>query len=186
MRQIEQALQQQLGLPALAPVPQQTAGPAFEQVLQSALSPSNPDEPEELNSLDLPDSPDLRGNAAPYANLINQQANRFGVDADLVQSVVRAESGFNPQAVSKSGAQGLMQLMPATAKGLGVTNPFDPAQNIAGGTQYLSQLLKRFEGNKTLAVAAYNAGPNAVSRYGGVPPFAETQNYVQKVLGDRK
>lgn len=114
--------------------------------------------------------------------LIQQAAQSNGVDAALVAAVARAESGFNPAAGSPAGAQGLMQLMPGTARGLGVTDPFDAAQSANGGAKYLRAQLDRF-GDPTLALAAYNAGPGAVTKYGGVPPYQETQTYVQRVLG---
>jgi soluble lytic murein transglycosylase-like protein len=100
----------------------------------------------------------------------------------LIKAIIANESGFNANATSGAGAQGLMQLMPGTAAGLGVTDAYDPAQNVAGGTKYIKGLLQRFNGDVRLAVAAYNAGPGAVEKYGGVPPYAETQNYVQNVL----
>jgi cell wall-associated NlpC family hydrolase len=118
-----------------------------------------------------------------YDSLIQQAARDQGVDPALLKGLVQAESGFNPTSVSSVGAQGLAQLMPDTAKGLGVTNPFDPLQSLEGGARFLAGALKRFGGNEQLALAAYNAGPGAVERYGGIPPFAETQAYVPRVLG---
>jgi cell wall-associated NlpC family hydrolase len=116
----------------------------------------------------------------PYANLFTQAANRHGVDASLLAAVASQESSFNSQAVSPAGAQGLMQFMPATAAGLGV-NPLDPSSAIDGAARYLSNLTRQF-GSTELALAAYNAGPGTVSRYGGIPPYAETQNYVRAVM----
>lgn len=118
-----------------------------------------------------------------YESMINKAANTYHVDPKLIQSIIKHESNGNPLSTSASGAQGLMQLMPATARSLGVTDSYNPEQNILGGTKYIKQLLDQFNGNETLAVAAYNAGPGNVMKYNGVPPFNETQNYVQKVLG---
>lgn len=115
--------------------------------------------------------------------LINKYALAYGVDPSLVRAVMRHESGFNPGAVSPKGAQGLMQLMPGTAALMGVNNPFDPEQNIAGGVGYLRFCLDRFQHNVPLAVAAYNAGPEAVAKYCTIPPYAETQLFVQNVMG---
>jgi Transglycosylase SLT domain/Domain of unknown function (DUF4124) len=113
---------------------------------------------------------------------IKEIAARHGVSASLVESVIRVESAFNPGAISRKGAQGLMQLMPQTASSLGVRNAFDPKQNIEGGVRHLRYLIDRYPGNLPLAVAAYNAGEGAVDRYRGIPPYAETQDYVRKVL----
>jgi hypothetical protein len=116
----------------------------------------------------------------PYSDLFSRAASRYGVDASLLAAMANQESGFDSQAVSPAGAQGLMQFMPATAKGLGV-NPLDPNSAIDGAARYLSSLTKQF-GSTDLALAAYNSGPGTVSRYGGIPPYSETQNYVRSVM----
>ena len=114
--------------------------------------------------------------------IFEKASQKYNVPVKLLKAIAKAESDFNPNAVSKAGAQGIMQLMPGTAKELGVTDPFDPEQNIMGGSKYISDLLKRYNGDVKLALAAYNAGMNNVKKYGGVPPFKETQNYVVKVM----
>lgn len=120
-------------------------------------------------------------NMAAYATEVAAAAALHGVDEALVRAVIHAESAFNPNAVSRVGAQGLMQLMPATASRFGVTEPFTPEQNISGGVTYLAWLIKRFDGDLTKAAAGYNAGEGAVDKYGGVPPYDETQRYVERV-----
>ena len=129
----------------------------------------------------------LRLNPNAYDADIRAAAQRHGVEEAIVRAIIHAESSFNPNAVSHAGAQGLMQLMPATARRFGVTNSFDPTQNIGGGVQYLAWLLKRYNGDLTLAAAGYNAGEGAVDRHKGVPPYSETRRYVERVrlLADR-
>jgi soluble lytic murein transglycosylase-like protein len=120
--------------------------------------------------------------AASYDRIIREVSGIYRVDSGLVKAVIRAESAFNPSAVSHKGALGLMQLMPSTASLMEVADPFDPVENVHGGTKYLALLLRRFNGDKALALAAYNAGPEKVDLYKGVPPYAETRMYVRKVM----
>jgi soluble lytic murein transglycosylase-like protein len=139
---------------------------------------------------EVPAATSVRSTRPPVARVIRERfdpiiqehASRQSVRADLVRAVIQVESGFNPRARSHKGAMGLMQLMPATTREMGVTDPYDPEQNIGGGTKYLRQLIDRYDGNEELALAAYNAGSGAVDRYGrAVPPYRETREYVKKV-----
>ncbi|HEX5422345.1 MAG TPA: lytic transglycosylase domain-containing protein [Candidatus Acidoferrales bacterium] len=140
-------------------------------------------EPEEVFTPKPPAAvpPDISG---PYAELIRTAAAKHGVNGALIQRVIAAESNFNPRAVSAKDAFGLMQLLPETAARYKVLNMFDPAQNIDAGTRYLKTLLDQYDGNLALALAAYNAGPQTVARYGGVPPFPETQRYVRRITSE--
>lgn len=160
---------------AAAPAPMvatATAAPApFSAQLASALSPAA--------ATGVTGAP----GATPYAAEISAAAARNGVDPNVLTGLIRAESNFDPNAGSPAGAQGLTQLMPGTAAGLGVANSLDPVQSIEGGARYLRQQLDHFGGDVTKALAAYNAGPAAVERFGGVPPYEETQSYVRRVLG---
>jgi soluble lytic murein transglycosylase-like protein len=137
-------------------------------------------EPEEYFPLRASEAP----SDTPFALLIRAAAEKHGVDEELISSVITAESAFNPRAVSRKRARGLMQLMPATASQLAVQDAFDPAQNVDAGTRYLKLLLEKYGQDLTLALAAYNAGPDRVMQYGGVPPFSETRAYVRRVLAD--
>lgn len=123
-------------------------------------------------------------NKSQILNIVSQISKKHGVDEKLVQALIKQESGFNTKAKSKSGAMGLMQLMPFTAKNLGVKDPYNPVQNVEGGVKYLKSMLNKYNGNVILALAAYNAGPGAVDKYSGVPPYQETQNYVRNILAN--
>lgn len=118
-----------------------------------------------------------------YRSIINTTSKKYNIAPSLLKAVIEVESNWNSKAVSKKGAQGLMQLMPSTSKNLEVRNPFNPEENIEGGAKYLKSLLDKYSGDLSLALAAYNAGPNRIDKFGGIPPIPETQKYVKKVLG---
>jgi soluble lytic murein transglycosylase-like protein len=145
----------------------------FAQVMQQNIKSAPPSTPIR-NMRNIP--------VANIREMIKKAAKENNLRPELLEAVVQVESGYNPDAVSSKGASGLMQLMPATAHALGVSDPFDPEQNLMGGAKYLRQQLDRFNGDEKKALAAYNAGPGAVLRFNGVPPYRETQNYVKKVI----
>ncbi|MEB3222216.1 MAG: lytic transglycosylase domain-containing protein [Candidatus Sericytochromatia bacterium] len=166
--------------------PRATRETGFREVVARAGGEARPAQPPQaawpggLGPLGPGDAAPAAGGSAAYRPMIAAAASRHGLDPALVQAVVAAESGGNPEAKSPAGAMGLMQLMPGTARALGVADPYDPSQNVEAGTRYLADMTRRFGLEK--GIAAYNAGPGAVARHDGVPPYRETKAYVQKVL----
>ncbi len=157
----------------------------FQKILDANMSPEKTNTTPFANKIfssELASSNNINNTNADIDALIEQYSAKNGLDSAFVKAVIKQESGFQPKVTSSCGAMGLMQLMPATANSLGVKDAYDPEQNIAGGTKYLKGLLDRFGGDKSLALAAYNAGPNAVAKYNGIPPYKETQNYVKNIM----
>jgi soluble lytic murein transglycosylase-like protein len=163
------------------PAPAAAAGPSFAQLVSSAMNGGTDPEQTAVTQQSASAVPAIVP-PAQIDRLVSANAGAWGVDPALVKAIIANESGFDANATSKTGAQGLMQLEPGTAAELGVTDAYDPSQNISGGTRYIRGLLDRFHGDLRLAIAAYNAGPGAVVKYNGVPPYAETQQYVENVL----
>ncbi|MDV6236341.1 lytic transglycosylase domain-containing protein [Leptospira ellisii] len=170
--------------PETSSAPAAKSSPEFDSILQTERERVSPPKETYLETYDWNGSRnsrgELKGVEPTLAEIIRKESEKNRLDPALVQSVIKAESGFKADAVSPKGAVGLMQLMPSTADLLGVDDPSDPAENVAGGTKFLSDLLHKYK-NLDHALAAYNAGPGAVDRYGGIPPYKETQKYVEKV-----
>ena len=165
---------------ASTPLSPPAGGPSFESILGTV---QNKDKLRTSGPAAAGGASAWKGDPKDFDSMIGEAAKTQGVDESLIRAVIRQESAFNPKATSCCGAKGMMQLMDGTARDLGVNNSYDPYQNIMGGAKYLKQLLDRFDGNMTKAIAGYNAGPGAVEKYGGLPPFPETQDYVTKVMG---
>ena len=178
-------------LPQMPDIKAKTLSVPFEQVLKESsktkfgelLSPiSTKNVDAKLSTDNIKES--FKPSKSQILDMVSKISKKHGVDEKLVKAVIKQESGFNPNATSHCGAMGLMQLMPKTAKGLGVKDPYNPVDNVNGGVKYLKNLLDKYNGNVILSLAAYNAGPSAVDKYDGIPPYKETQNYVRKILAD--
>ena len=136
----------------------------------------------EKEAINLKSKIDLKAQSEQIEEIVQTFADKYDIDSNFIKAIIKQESGFNANATSKKGAMGLMQLMPKTAESLGVINAYNPWENVEGGVKHLKSLLKTYEGNKELALAAYNAGAGAVKKYGGIPPYKETQNYVSSIM----
>ena len=177
--QIEAAQEQVRRLDPRRVAKEMVVGRSFDALLEERLAGATPaNEPE-------PGTPALAPDIAGFDAMVERYSQQFGVDPAVAKAVMRVESGGYPHAQSPAGAAGLMQLMPETARGLGVTDPFDPEQSVRGGTEYLRTMLDRF-GDLPRALAAYTAGPGAVEEHGGIPPYPETQDYVRRVLAEAR
>ena len=171
---IENSINRILGPDENTPAQKSANAAEFKNILDEKMAQDKPKDEIEKTT--------FKNSKENIETLIEKYAQKNNLDSDFIKAVVKQESGFNPDATSKCGAMGLMQLMPQTAKGLGVTDAYDPEQNIEGGVKYLKSMMNRFNNDPKLALAAYNAGPGAVQRYGDVPPYRETQNYVKNIL----
>lgn len=175
---IENSINRILGPDETSSAQKSSAAKEFKSILDEKIA---ADKPQNQDAIPV-EKASFKNSRESIEGLIEKYAQKNNLDPDFIKAVVKQESGFNPDATSKCGAMGLMQLMPNTAKGLGVTNAYDPEQNIEGGVKYLKSMLNRFNNDPKLALAAYNAGPGAVQKYGDVPPYRETQNYVKNIL----
>ena len=160
-------------------VPKDNNAKKIEDILEDTIENIKPEKKEAVN---LKSKIDLKAQSTNVDEIIEVFSEKYGVDEDFIKAIIKQESGFNPKATSKKGAMGLMQLMPKTAKALGVVDAYNPSQNIEGGVKHLKGLLDSYNGDKELALAAYNAGSGAVRKYGGIPPYKETQNYVKSIM----
>ena len=175
---IENSINRILGPDENTPAQKSANAAEFKNILDEKMAQDKPKDEIEKTT--------FKNSKENIETLIEKYAQKNNLDPDFIKAVVKQESGFNPDATSKCGAMGLMQLMPQTAKSLGVTDAYDPEQNIEGGVKYLKSMMNRFNNDPKLALAAYNAGPGAVQRYGDVPPYRETQNYVKNILASNK